>query len=69
MLRRIIGRFLDALGGMGVGWNQEISIMVKTISMTHVEGRRAAVLGLLALLAVPFAAPAVSAQDRGEEIL
>jgi hypothetical protein len=43
--------------------------MVKTISMTHVEGRRAAVLGLLALLAVPFAAPAVSAQDRGEEIL
>jgi Copper binding periplasmic protein CusF len=43
--------------------------MLQSISMTHVGGRRAAVLGLLALVAVPLAAPAVSAQDRGEEIL
>jgi hypothetical protein len=43
--------------------------MLQSISMTHVGGRRASVLALLALLAAPLAAPAVSAQDRGEEIL
>jgi hypothetical protein len=43
--------------------------MLKSISITDVGARRAAVLGLLALLAVPFAAPGVSAQERGEEIL
>ena len=43
--------------------------MLQSTPMTHVGGRRAAVLGLLALLAVPLAAPAVAAQDRGEEIL
>jgi hypothetical protein len=43
--------------------------MLQSISMTPVGGLRAAVLGLMALLAVPFGAPAASAQDRGEEIL
>src|SRR5687768_17995816 len=42
--------------------------MLQSISMTHVGARRAAVLAL-AFLAVPFAPSAVSAQDRGEEIL
>jgi hypothetical protein len=43
--------------------------MLRSISMTHVGVLRGAILGLMAILAVPIAAPAVSAQDRGEEIL
>jgi hypothetical protein len=43
--------------------------MLQSISMFHLSARRAVVLGLLALLAMLLAAPAVSSQDRGEEIL